>query len=416
MFVSSASGSEPKTNEYPLSWCVSVFCVVVLALSYVTNAMDRLVFSMLLPWVTSAYGYDLQSAGLLATIFTLGIGLSSYPIGRMIDKYSRKTTLLIGMTIYSVFTFATVLSFGFWDMLIYRLMTGVGEAMQIAALLAAVGSYFYKHKGKALGFINMGYAVGAFIGPLLGTKLTMATNNWHTPFWIYAILGLIFVGIVGLFVPKEFMEAKGPSASSNGQTIVKDNVSKEFWNRNVILICLGIACFGLSGYAILGLYPTYMIKVLKIAPVAASVGMGLFGCGAILGAFAGWLGDRYGQKRVIIISWICSIINGYFLFNIVSQAWQANIGLFLVGAFGSAAIHPNGLSIMQRSVQPDMVGRATGTFTASIFIAAALAGLLFGGMAQALGWATAGTILSTALGILAIILTYFVREDKCWQY
>lgn len=144
--------------------------------------------------------------------------------------------------------------------------------MQVAAILATAGSYFYNHKGKAMGSINMGLAVGAFIGPVFGTKLTVATNNWHTPFIFYAVLGLIFMALVWLILPKTFTEAQGPSSHSHN--IFKANVPMEFWNRNVLLVCISIACFGLSGYAVLGLFITYMIKLLKFDPMVASVGMG----------------------------------------------------------------------------------------------------------------------------------------------
>ena len=46
---------------------------------------------------------------------------------------------------------ATIYATGFWDMLIYRALTGIGEGMQMAALYVIIGSYFYKDKALAIG-------------------------------------------------------------------------------------------------------------------------------------------------------------------------------------------------------------------------------------------------------------------------
>ena len=118
------------------------FFLVLLCLAYSINAADRQIFPTLLPAIRQAFAYDLKVAGLLSTFFTLGLAVAGLPTGYVVDRVSRKTIILVAMVIYSVFTFATIYAYGFWDMLLYRAMTGVGEGMQMAALFAAIGSYF----------------------------------------------------------------------------------------------------------------------------------------------------------------------------------------------------------------------------------------------------------------------------------
>ena len=78
--------------------------LILVGLCYMINAMDRIVFSILLPNVTSDYGFNLEQGGLLATVFTLGLGLSGVPTGLAMDRLSRKAVILLGMLIYSVLT------------------------------------------------------------------------------------------------------------------------------------------------------------------------------------------------------------------------------------------------------------------------------------------------------------------------
>jgi MFS family permease len=110
----------------------------VLGLSYVLNAMDLQVFPVLLPDVREDLGYTLAQGGLLATIFTLGIGIAGPPTGYLLDRLSRRAVMVLGIAIFSVFTMLTAVAVGFGDVIVYRAVFGVGEAMQNTALFSAV--------------------------------------------------------------------------------------------------------------------------------------------------------------------------------------------------------------------------------------------------------------------------------------
>src|SRR6516225_12336617 len=125
----------------PLS---AIIFLLLLCIAYSINAADRQIFPTLLPAIRQAFGYDLKVAGLMSTVFTLGLAVAGIPTGYVLDRTSRKAIILIAMVIYSAFTLATIYAFGFWDMLFYRAMTGVGEGMQMAGLFAAIGAYFYQ--------------------------------------------------------------------------------------------------------------------------------------------------------------------------------------------------------------------------------------------------------------------------------
>ena len=54
----------------------------------------------------------------------------------------------------SAATVLTAMAPGFWTMMLCRGLTGIGEAMQLTALLAIAGSYFAKHRSLAVGAVN----------------------------------------------------------------------------------------------------------------------------------------------------------------------------------------------------------------------------------------------------------------------
>src|SRR5919202_1080155 len=219
--------------------------LVVLAASYVVNAMDRQVFPVLLPNINRDFGFSLAQGGFLSTIFTLGIGLGGVPSGYLLDRVSRKTVMLAGIVIYSVFTILTALSLSFFDMAGYRSLTGVGEAMQNAALFSAVGAYFYRRRAVALGSLNFAYGLGGFFGPLLGAQLFTATGSWRTPFYVYGLAGLVFVVIILAVVPKLFTE-RAEESGAGGQSA--DSLPARLLNRNVVLGAIAAGGGGPSMY------------------------------------------------------------------------------------------------------------------------------------------------------------------------
>lgn len=401
--------------ESPLSYKMALTCLGLFALAYVTNAMDRQIFPMLLPWINKTYNFSLASAGLMSTVFTLGIGLSAWPMGYLLDRHSRKAILLWGMVIYSVFTMLTIFAFGFVDMLIYRAMTGVGEAMQIAALFAAAGSYFYKNKALVIGTVNFGYGVGAFIGPFIGTSLTLATNDWRIPFIFYAVLGIVMAGVLYYFVPKSFTESKGPVTTDAVSLAAVENIPPTFWNRNSILAGIAAVLWGFCLYGYMGLYSTFLISELHYAPMVAGASFGMFGLGGMFGIPAGWLGDRYSNRWISVGAWCCIAVVCYLMYNVVVDPWYQRGLSFMVGLLFTSTLHANLMTLAQRSVRPEFVGRATGYFSSCGFSAAAVAGFVFAVLVANFGWGGAELVQMTLCPIIAVVALLLIKDSELLQ-
>ena len=159
----------------------------VLLASYAINAMDRQLFPLLAPEVRREYGFSLEAIGFLSTVFTLGMAGAGVVTGYLLTRFSRKTVLQIGIAVFSAGTALTVLSSGFFDMLVYRAATGIGEAMQLTVLLAIAVSYFASRRGAAVGAINFFFAVGAIIGPAVGGVLISTYQSWRVPMVVYGL-------------------------------------------------------------------------------------------------------------------------------------------------------------------------------------------------------------------------------------
>src|SRR5271169_1308056 len=120
---------------------IAMYCVLLV--SYILMAADRYLFPVLAPDVRKAFGFSLATTGLLSTIFTLGLGIGGLPTGYLLSRYSRKAVLLTGIAIFSSTIALTSVARGFWSMLIYLAVTGIGMAMLATSMFALAASYFY---------------------------------------------------------------------------------------------------------------------------------------------------------------------------------------------------------------------------------------------------------------------------------
>jgi predicted MFS family arabinose efflux permease len=400
------TAESPSTRVLSYS-LLSIIFLVLLCLSYSINAADRQIFPTLLPAIRETFGYDLKTAGLLSTIFTLGLAVAGFPAGYLVDHTSRKAIIVIAMVIYSLFTLATIYAYGFWDMVFYRAMTGVGEGMQMAALFAAIGAFFHRKRSFFIGWLIVAYGVGAFVGPRAGAMLSQAADGWRSPFVWFTFAGLAVAAIVLVFVPRSFTESRGPQTAEAVDQAAVAHVPENLWNRNVIMGLIGCVILGYSLYGFIGLYTTYLRDVPHFSQADAAAAFSFFGLGGFLSFVGGWFGDRFQQRWVTAIAFGLLAAVGYAMYHLAtSVAWQSFLS-FMTGALGSGFVFVNLLSLLQRSVRPQMVGRASGIFLTSLFGAGSTAGYLMGALVVEFGWSRAALIeltLFPVIGIIAMVL------------
>ena len=393
----------------------AVFYLIIFILAYITNAMDRQIFPMMLPWIAKAHNFDLKLAGSLSTIFTLGLGLAGIPAGYLIDRWNRKTTLLIGMVVYSISTLLTIFALGFMDMFAYRVVLGLGEAMQQAVLFAVVSSVFFRRKAMVLGITTEGFGIGSAIAPYVATRIVLATGDWRIPFMAFCGLSLLMTFVVWRVVPKLFTEHKGPVGSKTADKAATANIPETFWNRNSILCTISIPFMGLVMFGYMGLYPTFLIKALGFAPKVAAVAFSCYGLGCMCGIVGGWVGDRTSTRWTLIGAYICVMATTFLLFNAATLPWQHNVLSFLQGLFASSTLFPNNLALLQKSVRPEMVGRATGLFQVCHYSGGTVAGFLFAYLVSHLGWHTAALVQLTSFPIVGIAAMLLINKDQLFK-
>jgi MFS family permease len=384
--------------------------LAIIALTYVVNAMDRSVFPVLLRTVTKEYHFSLAQGGFESTVFTLGLGVAGLPTGLLLDRIGRKYSTVLGVVLYSVFTILTVLAIGVYDMAVYRAVSGVGEALQNAAIFTAVGAYYFRNRALALGVLNVAYGLGSFIGPRGGAALLGSTGDWRVPMYVFGAIGLVGAVVVLLAVPRRFTEQRGEAPSAQEEASVEGHMPTGFLHRNTLLVALAAVGGGLAGYGYLGLYPTFLQGQLHFSLPDAGAAASFFGLGAFMGLACGWLADRISQKWLHVASLAALALVGYAIFNVATEPVWQDVLSFLEGTFSSGFLYVNGYSLIQRSVRSTRAGRASGLYVTCVYLPAALSGYLFALLIEQFGWHVGATIEQAAILVVPIVGMLFFNQ------
>jgi MFS family permease len=408
-----ASPSPSRVKDLPIDGPVPKLVVAVsfglLALTFMINAADRQVFAPLLTSIRDEFGFSLQSGGLLATIFTLGMAVAGIPAGYLVERFSRKTVLLISIVIYSLGTLATTLAGGWGDMALYRIISGLGEGMQAAALFAAVGAFFHLRRGLALGILGFAFGLGVILGPLVGVRFAAGFGSWRAPFVVFGLTGLLLAVIAAFAVSRKFTERA--IGGVGGAGVSYDYMPANAYNRNSLSLA-GASMFGsVVLYGFLGLFPTFLTSQLGVSTGDAALALSFVGFGGLFGLIGGWVGDRINQKILLIGSLVAMAIIGVLIYGVqAALGWQC-VFAFLMGVCGTGVFFPNANSSIQRAVRPNQVGRAAGLFVTCYYGSAAFSGLLFGALVGWLGWRGAGLLQVTLLSLIGAVILLPVRTS-----
>ena len=385
---------------------IAIAAVAILILSYCVNAMDRTLFPLILTDVRKQYGFTLPQAGLMSTVFTIGMTVAGIPTGYLLARYTRKTVIQVGILIYSAMTIITVFATGFPDMLFYRAITGVGEAMQLTALLAVFSSYFSRYRAAGVGILNYAYAGGAFIGPWLGGKLLVDYATWRAPMIIYGLVGFFMMVLIAAVVRPSLSETNTTRQLDKRISIGGAATLK---NRNTVVLAILSVIFGLALYGYLGMYPTFLREQLHYAPADAGRVMSIYGLGVLVSVISGWLGDRFSPRLILGMSFLLASAVAAVLFNGPTDfATQAGFSLVL-GAVFSGTIFVNLAASHVKAVSADLSGRASGLFVTSVYGSATIAGYLIGFIVGLSGWTVAGNIQLVLLCLAGAVISLALK-------
>jgi MFS family permease len=153
-------------------------------LGFVLDAMDVVLYLFALPAIRSEFGLTNARAGLAMAATMAASALGGIGAGILADRIGRRRTLMLTILAYSFGSAGSATSTGLASLLCWRAVVGLGlggEWSSGAVLVAE--SWSAKHRAKAIGVMQSGFAVGYMLAAAL-SALVLPRWGWRTLFWI----------------------------------------------------------------------------------------------------------------------------------------------------------------------------------------------------------------------------------------
>jgi MFS family permease len=395
--------------------------LALLLLAYIFNFLDRTILSILAgPIIADLNLTDTQFGILSGPPFAMLYSLLGIPFAYLADRSSRSRVIAAALAIWSGFTALCGTAVGFWQLFLFRMGVGIGEAGGVAPSYALIADYFPPEKtARALAIFSLGIPIGSAAGTLIGAFLA-ALIDWRAAFIAMGLAGLVLAPVMLVFVrdaPRSVRPAS--QASPLWQVFPLLARKRSFW-----LLAFAASSSSLAGYGLLAWTPSVLERSFGLGLVQRGEFMAtLLFFGGGLGVYGGgWLADRLGTAdrrwyaRLPALAWLVTAPT-FALGLLAPNLWTA-WPLLLV---------PNALNILWlgpviTAVQHLVPQRMRSTASASFLLINNLIGLgvgpyLIGAISDALK-ASYGAeslryaaVACTSFYVLAAILMFFAARN-----
>lgn len=342
----------------------------LLLLAYIFNFIDRQILSILQIPIQQELGLTDSQLGLMGGIaFALLYSGLGVPIAWLADRKNRVTIIGVSLGIWSAFTVLCGTAQNFWQLFLFRMGVGVGEAGGVAPAYALISDYFPPaRRARALAIFSLGIPIGSALGIFFGGWLA-SSINWRAAFAIVGGLGLLLVPLLLLGIRDpgrgRFDRAEGTDAEPAPPfpVVMKTLLAKPtFW-----FLSFGAASGSILGYGYAFWLPQFLTRSRDLALMDISW---FYGSIALIGGGAGvWLGgvvgDRLGSIRPAgypLIPALCFLVAApVYALGIALPSLTAAWIMFVIGtALGLAWLGPV-IAAVQHIVAPNMRATASAT-------------------------------------------------------
>ncbi|HLU39164.1 MAG TPA: MFS transporter [Planctomycetota bacterium] len=278
--------------------------LVAAGLGWMLDAMDVMLYAFALGAIRAEFGLDQAGAGALQTATLLAAAAGGLSAGVLADRFGRARVLSWSVLVYSCFTALTATAQSVPELVLWRVLVGLGQGAEWSAgALLVAETWPAAHRGKAIGLMQAGWAVGYILAAGLAA-LVLPGFGWRPLFVIGFFPALLVVWIRRSLAEPEVWRAAARQVRPPGEPW-RTLARAPFLRR--ALLSTGAASALLFAYW--GLF-TWIPNYLARPREAGGAGLGIvrstgFVVVLQLGALAGYvsfgfLADRFGRKPTFL--------------------------------------------------------------------------------------------------------------------
>ncbi len=397
--------------------------LALLLLAYILNFLDRQILGILAqPIKADLKLSDTEFGAIGGLAFALLYSVLGIPLALIADRTSRSRVIAASLAVWSGFTALCGTATGYWQLFLFRLGVGVGEAGGVAPSYALIADYFPpERRGRALAIFSLGVPLGLSGGTMAGAYIAHSVD-WRAAFIVMGVIGLLLAPVLA-FVVRDKPRATVGSEVRLGEVFRILARKPTFW-----LMAFAASMSSLCGYGLALWTPSVLMRSFGLDIIdTANFFASLIFIGGCAGVFAGgWFADRLGQGDRRWFAWLPAIawlVTGpMFIFGLLSPnltvAW---VLLLIPNALNILWLGPVVTAVQNLVAQPQRATASASFLLINNFIGLGLGPLFIGGLSDALTStygvealryaAVATTLFYIAAGVMMLFAARTLTRD-----
>ncbi|UYU32701.1 MFS transporter [Siccibacter colletis] len=380
--------------------------LLALTISAFAIGTTEFVIVGLVPTIAEQMGISLPSAGLLVSIYALGVAIGAPVLTALTARLPRKQLLILLMALFTAGNLLAWLAPGYNTLVVARLLTGLahGVFFSIGSTIAT-GLVAREKAASAIAIMFGGLTVALVTGVPLGTFIGQHFG-WRETFLAVAGLGVIALIASMLLIPKAI--PMQPVAGLKAQLSVLTHPR--------LLMIYAITALGYGGVFTAFTFLAPMMQSLAgFSPSAVSFILLGYGVAVAIGnIWGGKLADKQGAiPALTLIFAALAVLLLIFQFT-VSIHYAALVTVLIMGIFAFGNVPGLQVYVVQKAGEytPGAVDVASGLNIAAFNVGIALGSIVGGQTVEHYGLASTPWIGAVIVAVALILTIISGRLDK----
>jgi predicted MFS family arabinose efflux permease len=403
-----------------LSQAARRYAMVILAIVYMFNFVDRQILAILLPQIRDEFGTSDAYLGFLSgTAFALFYVTLGVPIAQYADRCNRRNLIAASVALWSAMTALSGLAANIWHLTAARIGVGIGEAGCSPPAHSMISDYFPPEKrSTAMGFYTLGISAGIMTAYLAGGWVAQ-NIGWREAFFVVGIPGLILAAIVRFTVQEPKRGASESRATGLEQPRLIEVVRFLAARRSFIHMAMAAGLSTFVGYSVIGFLPSFMVRSfnMELAELGRWLGLILGISGGAGFFFGGYFADHLGRgshrKAFNFIALTILVSAGILAMTFLAKNSTTALLMFIL----PAATMNVYLAPVLSQAQSLVALRMRATTSALVLLIINVIGLAFGPLLTGmLSDALGPTLGEESMRYALLIVTLAILPWAVWHY
>ncbi|MFC0386041.1 MFS transporter [Muricoccus vinaceus] len=270
------------------------------AVGYAMDGFDLLILGFMLRAIAGELGLSQPEAASLVTSTLVGAVLGGLIFGMLSDRLGRVRVLTWTIVLFAVFTGLCALAQGYWDLLAYRTIAGIGLGGEFGIGMALVAETWPASKrARASSYVGLGWQAGVLLAAV-ATPLLLPIIGWRGMFAVGVLPAFVAWAIRRTLHEPEMFTARSAAAVREGfplRLLVKDAETTKI-SLGLVILC-SVQNFGYYGVMIW--LPNYLNSRFGYGLTQSAVWTAVTILGMAVGIYAfGQIADRVGRRPAFL--------------------------------------------------------------------------------------------------------------------